>query len=149
MAFDRTTLNLADCKPHDLARRCMRHLQRVGRQGSCPKISPHVCLLAFLLIQHRSRQNPGRASGPNGHAIDQYINIKALPGLPATERIEADSAFSFSRMKLSANNKSIRSQQFRESLSSQEMVYIENFLAPYPEPCNAARPHVEFKVIRN
>jgi serine/threonine protein kinase len=26
-----------------------------------------------------------------GRAIDQYINIKALPGLPATERIEADS----------------------------------------------------------
>ena len=26
-----------------------------------------------------------------GHAIDQYINIKALPGLPLNERMEADS----------------------------------------------------------
>ncbi len=32
-----------------------------------------------------------RRQGRYGHAIDQYINIKALPGLPVAERIEADS----------------------------------------------------------
>lgn len=32
-----------------------------------------------------------RRQGRYGHAIDQYINIKALPGLPTAERIEADS----------------------------------------------------------